>query len=158
MISDAGAGRIGTHVMDAMQGLVRTDTEADYAQRHRSADGLVRGYRRRELADPSFAYLTPWCEAGKLLPEQHPPAGDRLGLPAAPREVRRAPRLRRGAADGTVRTAIVKTDEAPKVIRTRHARPFPDERCPCGKRPSCVQVDVLEDGAEVRTPVCRWSS
>ncbi|WP_328442965.1 hypothetical protein [Amycolatopsis sp. NBC_00438] len=57
--------------MDGVRGLVRADTEADYAQRHRSVDGLVRDYRKRELADPSFARLTPWCEAGKLLPEQH---------------------------------------------------------------------------------------
>lgn len=61
---------MGTQVMNS-HGVVRPDTEADYAQRHRSADGLVHDYRKRELADPSFAHLTPWCEAGRLLPRQH---------------------------------------------------------------------------------------
>ena len=61
---------MGTQVMEA-RGTVRPDMEADYAQRHRSADGLVHDYRKRELADPGFVHLTSWCEAGKLLPQQH---------------------------------------------------------------------------------------
>jgi hypothetical protein len=61
---------MGTQAMDAMRGSARADTEADYAQRHQSTDGLVHDYRKRELADRSFAHLTAWCQAGKL-PRQH---------------------------------------------------------------------------------------
>ena len=50
----------------------------------------------------------------------------------------------------------MKTSETPKVIRTHNARPLPEETCPCGKTPSWVRVEVLEDGTNVRTPVCGW--
>ncbi|MEV6905689.1 hypothetical protein [Amycolatopsis sp. NPDC051071] len=60
---------MGTSVTEAA-GLSRV-TEADYAQRYYTDDGLVHDYLKRELADPGFVHLTPWCQRGNLLPAQH---------------------------------------------------------------------------------------
>lgn len=48
----------------------------------------------------------------------------------------------------------MKTEKAPTVTRTRNARPLSDEKCPCGKGPAWVKVEIYDDGSEVRVPVC----
>lgn len=57
--------------MMTMATRVTTDTAADYAQRYHSGDALVHDYLKRELANPEFVFLTPWCQRSKLLPNQH---------------------------------------------------------------------------------------
>ncbi|MEC3976160.1 hypothetical protein [Amycolatopsis sp. H20-H5] len=49
----------------------RQDTGDDYTVRYYTAHGGAHEYLKRELADPSFSLLIPWCQATQLLAEHH---------------------------------------------------------------------------------------
>ncbi len=47
------------------------DAGTGYTPRYCRTRGSKHLYLKRELADPSYSHLTPWCQVGKLIPETH---------------------------------------------------------------------------------------